>query len=166
MSKTLRRFSFRWVGVHCFFSPQESNELILSALLGPGMPCVIFTRPAVFALEIQPQMVRKPHSAGCDLTNLRQRCCTLFLQPRVSIFVLRCRRVSIFSCEAGGRVNFSATDRSLVNLFPARRSVRGFLTLGLLASPLRVHGTGWAPLGIVESLQRLQVLAERILCCP
>ncbi|KAJ1130456.1 hypothetical protein NDU88_008809 [Pleurodeles waltl] len=42
------------IGVCHFFSPQESDASIQSALLVPGRPCVVFTRPVVFALEIQP----------------------------------------------------------------------------------------------------------------
>ncbi|KAJ1091840.1 hypothetical protein NDU88_004955, partial [Pleurodeles waltl] len=40
------------------------------------------------------------------------------------------------------RVVSSATDRSRVNLFPTRRSVRGFRPLRLPASLFRVPGTG------------------------
>ncbi|KAJ1188522.1 hypothetical protein NDU88_005283, partial [Pleurodeles waltl] len=41
-------------------------------------------------------------SVGCDLTSLRKRCCTSFLQPPASIFQSCCRQVLIFSREAGG----------------------------------------------------------------
>ncbi|KAJ1179145.1 hypothetical protein NDU88_004381 [Pleurodeles waltl] len=54
-----------------------------------------------------------------------------------------------FQPQSRWRSDSSAADRSCVDLFPARQSVCGFLTLGLPASPFRIPGTGWAPLGRV-----------------
>ncbi|KAJ1202353.1 hypothetical protein NDU88_006153 [Pleurodeles waltl] len=87
--------------VHHFFSPQKSDASIQSALLGPGRLCIVFTFPAVMALEIQPHDDPKTTQRGLRSPSLPQRCCTSFLQLSVSILRLRYRRASIFSREAG-----------------------------------------------------------------
>ncbi|KAJ1130546.1 hypothetical protein NDU88_008897 [Pleurodeles waltl] len=92
-----------------FFSPQESDVSIRSALSGPGRPCVVFPHTAVLESEIQPHDDPKTRSMGCGLP-------ALVAFPASAVSQLRSRR----------RVISSAADRSRVNLFPARRSVRGF----------------------------------------
>ncbi|KAJ1136806.1 hypothetical protein NDU88_003220 [Pleurodeles waltl] len=102
MSETLHCFSFCRVSVHHFFSLQESDASIRSALSGPGRPSVVFTRPAVLESEIQ---------LHDDLKNMHRR--LQFYQPPSAMLCIvspapgvdlrsRFRRVSISSREAGG----------------------------------------------------------------
>ncbi|KAJ1198248.1 hypothetical protein NDU88_002091 [Pleurodeles waltl] len=90
-------------------------------------------------------MIRKPHSVGWDLTSLRQQAARRFSRHghRSSSRIAGVHRFS------DAKPDFLAIDRSRVNRFPTRWSVHGFLPLRLPASPFRVPGTGWAPLGRV-----------------
>ncbi|KAJ1082313.1 hypothetical protein NDU88_002481 [Pleurodeles waltl] len=149
MRKTLRRFCFHRVEVRRFFSSQENNASIWSALSNVSRPCIVFTLPVVFALEIQPHDDPKTVQRRLRSPSLRQLCWALFLKaPCVDSSVALQASVN-FQPRIRRRVDFPAADRSLDDLFPARPSVHGFLRLRLAASPFRVPGTGLAPQGRV-----------------
>ncbi|KAJ1215159.1 hypothetical protein NDU88_002768 [Pleurodeles waltl] len=126
---------------HCFFSLQESDASIRSALSGPGRPCVVFTHPELLALEIQPH--DDPKTTQHRLRSQQPPSAMLHVispAPCVDSSVVLEASVD-FQLQSRQCVDFSAPDRSCVDLFPARRSVLVFLPLRLPASPFRVPGT-------------------------
>ncbi|KAJ1117509.1 hypothetical protein NDU88_005708 [Pleurodeles waltl] len=143
MSRTLRHFSFCWVGTRRSFSPQESDASIRSALSGPVRPCLVFTRPVVLTSEIQPHDDPKTTQCGLRSLSLRQRCCVTFLLLRASILQSRFQLASIFSCRADGALFFQPQIGVASIFSPHGTLCMDFLLLAcqlLLSGPQELDG--------------------------